>query len=258
MTSYTTSALIACGSAALTSVVCLLRRRRRKRVLVTGFHDWHGIAGNVWRYENNPTAKFLLGWTNDDDGDDEPHTQVTGRYSGALAILLQNERSDVDWHFLTLPVVWNTANSIDYASYDIVINMGLDTSVPPKHVHLEDGAYNKRSVADGIGFAPPTDVCDTHELKGAVLYNKAVGEVIADVCETTFDGGMTCARAVARPENTYICNETNWTGLQSSVEYNYFAHVPQVTTEDDYYGMSDTMFTVITRLVDASKVATWV
>eukprot|EP01061_Rhynchopus_euleeides_P016801 TRINITY_DN28127_c0_g1_i1.p2 TRINITY_DN28127_c0_g1~~TRINITY_DN28127_c0_g1_i1.p2 ORF type:complete len:244 (+),score=79.93 TRINITY_DN28127_c0_g1_i1:105-836(+) len=239
-------ALIA-GSAACASYVCYLNQMKgRKRVLVTGFNDWSDVQGDVWRCVENPTGMMLIGWS----GAASP--PAASFYLGPLPAYLRQHRPDVEWHFVTLPVVWSTSATIDYPSYDVVINLGLDGTLPAKTLHLEDGAYNGRKGKDAVASTPPTNVCESSMDPGAVLAREEVSRVIAKVSGAQLPSGFDCKSIKARSGNTFICNETNWRGLSSGVSYSYFVHVPPVDTETLLDQTAAAVGGAVIRLVDES------
>ena len=221
----------------------------KKRVLVTGFNDWADVQGNIWKLEVNPTGMLIV-------GAGAPSPPAVTAYTGPLPSFLRENAQDVEWHFLTLPVVWTTSATIDYTQYDIVINMGLNPSSEMKanNVMVENGAYNMRVGEDAVKFNPPTDVNSTTLAKGAVLARPEVSDIVTAVAGMQLPGGFEICVMDARKGNTYICNETNWRGLEAGlageVTHNFFIHMPFPTTKGDMAPLTRAVGSTILALVD--------
>ncbi len=204
------------------------------RVLVTGFNDWKdlGEPPNLWRCRDNPSCRLLLG----DPSDDTPTT-----FQGPLIPALSRAAGDRDitWSFATLPVTWGvTAEQTPYAEHDVVVHLGLGVYDRDDEVFVEAGAYNLRKGTDAAGNSADEPI---FESQPDVL--AATPKIVAAV--EAVDGrsfGRMRARAMqARPQNSYLCNETHSLALDAvrqsqaaggSLEAAFFVHIPQPVGED--------------------------
>jgi len=178
------------------------------RVLITGFHDWRELDGNVWRCRDNPACRLLLG---------SPSSEPPPTRSGPLARALRAANADVDFTFQTLPVTWNTAAGLDLMRFDVVIHLGLGVYDRHDTILLEHGAFNRRSAApdaiarNGSGRAiVEADGASTTDLYVGVMQPRYA---TLDTQPALLSGGgsdpaFQLTTAEAREANTYICNET--------------------------------------------------
>eukprot|EP01064_Diplonema_japonicum_P011508 TRINITY_DN1890_c1_g1_i1.p1 TRINITY_DN1890_c1_g1~~TRINITY_DN1890_c1_g1_i1.p1 ORF type:complete len:232 (+),score=54.13 TRINITY_DN1890_c1_g1_i1:30-725(+) len=199
------------------------------RVLVTGFTDWHEVEGDIFKCEKNPSGRVVIG--------------------GKLDEMLREKGKGVEWHFLRLPVVWGTAKVIDYAAYDVVINIGLNSGAADDIITLEDGAFNGRRGADAVGHAI-SEPLDHHGC--ASLSIPALSSIVRSLHNTKV-APFSIATTAHRPSNSYICNETHWNTLsavqQGHIAAGYFVHIPDVKVSD----LSSALCTLILTLVAKSK-----
>jgi len=202
-------------------------RSRPLRVLVTGFHDWRNLDGNIWRCRDNPSCRLIYG-----AACPTPPVQRRGPLVSALAAL----RLDASFDFVTLPTVWHTAAGLDLCAYDVVVHMGLGVYDAHDKLLLELGAYNERRGGDALGATAG----HTIDSGGAQVLDPphALARKIADLDGQTF-GGFSIDVAPARPENSFICNETHHRALRAqslglpTPRAVYFVHLPYPAKEDE-------------------------
>lgn len=217
-------------------------------VLVTGFHDWEelGEPPNVWRCRDNPSCRLLVG---------EPSTERPTRFDGPLVQALRTSAPDYSWRFSTLPVTWGAYESLDTSQVDVVVNLGLGVYDSVDRLFLEDGAYNLREGADAAGAEPDSAAFAEH------------GDTVAEPGSTAgrlaaFDGrafgNYTVVVKPARPENSYLCNETHLRALSDvrasalddtlPLRAAYFVHIPYADG-DDYAALAAGVSGLVQELV---------
>lgn len=226
------------------------------RVLVTGFNDWKdlGDPANVWRCRDNPSCRLLLG----SETLDRPTT-----HEGPLVRMLERRTTTANgraiaWSFGTMPVTWGIADTLpDYADYDVVVHLGLGVYDTFDVLQLEDGAYNGRRGADAVGREADEAIASST----AQVLDAAAGTPIASRVRTLDGrsfGDYTLRVARARPDNSYLCNETHFRALErvnASVEAGqrlrqaYFVHIPYAE-HDDYARLAQGVAGVVFALVD--------
>lgn len=210
---------------------------RRPRVLVTGFTDWHGVQDNVFRCRDNPSCRLLLG---------EACVAPPIARNGALPRFLRGVAPHVDWCFMPLPTLWGTSRVCDRLAYDAVFHLGLGVYDCHDKLLLEDGAFNQRCCyEDAAG-----------NTKVAKTIDEAADLIVSDACQaaslasvdgmSVASGSFTLQVVGARPENSYICNETHFWALQALAESRsepacegrlaraFFIHIPQPAWRDDF------------------------
>ena len=236
---------------------------RRLRVLITGFHDWRELEGNVWRCRDNPACQLLI-------GPEATQTPPLSR-SGALVKALAATVSDVDFCYTTLPVTWNTAAGLDLNFYDVVIHLGLGVYDCHDKILLERGAYNFRSLSpdalavSGGGAAISEGEAEEYystlgmEMRHEALARSPVALNRTETPTKTFK--LETVRA--RPKNTYICNETHWRALKaveaaeasssdggSRLRAGYFIHLPYASeATGGYPALGSAVAELIGRIV---------
>lgn len=200
------------------------------RALVTGFHDWRDLNGapstNLFRCRDNPSCRLLLGL---------PSSAPTLTRKGELAERLRRlpEHSHhVEWVFQTLPTVWGTASGLDLEEFDVVFHLGLGVYGKHDTILLEDGAYNSRNGPDAVGIEGGASL-----EYGApqVLENKRMSAAVRQLDGEHVSEEFVVSTLPARPQNSYICNETHWRGLkalqcsesrQGRLKAVFFIHLP--------------------------------
>ena len=175
---------------------------RQPRVLITAFHDWRDVQGNVWRCRDNPSCRLLLG---------EAVSTPPLKRNGPLVQALTRTDISADFTFQTLPVTWGTANGLDLHSYDIVIHLGLGVYDNFRTILLENGAYNFRNNgSDALNHQGADEVIESGAQKHLKL-DSAMLKRYADLrrmpSTLTTDPTFEVVEAPSRRENTYICNE---------------------------------------------------
>jgi hypothetical protein len=225
------------------------------RVLVTGFNDWKDLGDppNVWRCRDNPSCRLLLG----DETAARPDT-----HAGPLVELLTGhattaEGRAITWTFGTMPVTWGVADTVpDYDSYDVVVHVGLGVYDTFSVLKLEDGAFNQRKGTDAAGREADEAIASG---SGEVLDAPEGTDIAARVRSLdghTF-GAYTLQVARARPENSYLCNETHFRALErvdasvasgGRLRHAYFLHIPYAE-EDDYARLARGVAGVVIALV---------
>jgi hypothetical protein len=225
----------------------------RKRVLVTGFHDWHELEGNLWRCRDNPSCRLILG---------PPTNSPPLAREGALVTALATV--DADFTYQTLPVIWGTTASLDVLSYDVVIHLGLGVYDNKESILVEQGAYNLRRGNDALGHEPLALTIET----GAPEVQQSSGEMreryAALAEEPRLPGGFVLRDAPARRANSFICNESHWRALSAQREAAggienknggntrlraaYFLHLPYAKA-DDHKELASAVAAVICRIV---------
>eukprot|EP00659_Diplonema_papillatum_P022208 gene22208-34081_t len=216
---------------------------RRPVVLVTGFNDWNHVE-SLWQCSENPSGRLLVG--------DAGSRSADAPKDGRLPALLREGRPDVEWRFLTLPVVWGIGAAVDYTAYDVVIHLGLQSALGPTLIQIEDGAYNLGVGLDAAGFqnSGPLDPL----FPGDSLHNDTVTRVVRSLEDEQLPGGFKCFVVDPTRHNTYICNETNWRAVRKTnegvVAAGYFLHIPQQGF--DLALLAEALAALIPKLVDLS------
>jgi hypothetical protein len=190
------------------------------RVLVTGFHDWKDLDSNIWRCRDNPSCRLIYGASCP-----TPPVERRGPLVSALAAL----RLDATFDFVTLPTLWHTAAGLDLCAYDVVVHMGLGVYDAHDKLLLELGAYNERRGNDALGATAG----HTIDAGGAQVLDPppTLARRIAELDGRTL-GGFRIDVARARPENSFICNETHHRALRAQAlgagapRSVYFVHLP--------------------------------
>eukprot|EP00448_Togula_jolla_P002605 CAMPEP_0170608950 /NCGR_PEP_ID=MMETSP0224-20130122/21861_1 /TAXON_ID=285029 /ORGANISM="Togula jolla, Strain CCCM 725" /LENGTH=261 /DNA_ID=CAMNT_0010934217 /DNA_START=1 /DNA_END=783 /DNA_ORIENTATION=+ len=219
---------------------------RRPRILVTGFNDWHGTKENLFRCRDNPSCRLLLG----------PECLAPPvKRDGPLPKVLRTAAPHVDWCFMTLPTIWGTAEVCDRLSFDAVFHIGLGVYDRHDCILLEDGAFNSRCSA-----------CDASGMKCEKIIDEACGQVLVNPQQSAAVKSLHAARVGegnfeievrgARPDNTYICNETHFRALQAvalsegsagRLQAAYFVHIPQPASAEDFDPLAQAVGEVILR-----------
>ena len=202
---------------------------RRPRVLITGFHDWRELENNIWRCRDNPSCRLLFG---------PPSASPPVERAGPLVRALKSLEADFSFH--SLPVIWGTAGACDPLTFDLVVHMGLGVYDTTDKILLECGAYNERRGNDALG-KPAGHTMDAGAPQ--VLMDETMRANVTALDGSRLPGGHTVEMAMARPANTYICNETNWRALKAvahakanpdcRLKHAYFVHLPYATSTDE-------------------------
>lgn len=236
------------------------RSRSSARILVTGFHDWEGLDNppNVWKICKNPSARLLVG-----DACDAPPSEKKGPLAKVLRKLERSTRAGWEFSFQTLPTTWRSSWCLDRSFFDVVIHLGLGVYDCVDKILVEDGAINKRAnLKDAAGNLPPAGMLDE---KGPNVLEASPRQrrAIADIDGRTVSGGgnsdtpplFTVQRVAARPENSYICNETHWSGLLDVQRGKgrrpaavFFVHIPFPKVNEDYEPLATAVAAVIDEL----------
>jgi len=225
--------------------------QRNIKVLVTGFNDWNdlGEPKNIWKCDKNPSCRLLLG---------SVHTEKPSNYHGPLTQELEKE-SQIEWHYITLPVLWHIAESIEYAKYDIVIHLGLNNFLPRNNFNIEYGAFNLRLGKDALGRSRLEVIDDDlNENKIYPYPNAREMEAVFGQIDGKTLMGYKVEIKKAYPQNSYICNETNFTALKhlqqnfikpssSLLRAAYFIHIPYAENQD-YKKLASGVSTLIHEL----------
>ncbi len=221
------------------------------RVLVTGFNDWTDLGDppNLWRCRDNPSCRLLVG---------EPILDSPGTYEGPLVSALHTAAGDrgITWSFATLPVTWGAAaERTPYAEHDVVVHLGLGVYDRDDEVFVEAGAYNLRKGTDAAGQGAAEPIFESQpEILAA---SPAVAAAVEAVDGRTF-GTMRARTMQARPQNTYLCNETHSLALDAvrrsqaeggSLEAAFFVHIPQ-PAEQDWDRLAESVAGVVIALLD--------
>lgn len=237
---------------------------QRPRVLITGFHDWRDLDGNIWRCRDNPSCRLLL-------GSECPSPPI--RRDGPLPQALRFLCAEVaDFTFVTLPVLWGTSAGLDLLSYDIVIHLGLGVYDRDDLILVETDAYNMRRGADALAHAPPGQ---TIEMGSDQVLERSSGmharyaRLGAGLAEQ-LPGDFQLSVAKARPANSYICNETHWRALRAQLQAHemndaaaqddrrrlqaaYFLHLPRARDEN-HCELANAVAEVVRRILKIEEV----
>ena len=254
------AAIAATASAATASVSGLARteeaappRARRPRVLVTGFHDWTELDGNIWRCRDNPSCRLLLG---------PPSTSPPLARDGPLPRALAAAAVPADFCYITLPVIWNTASGLDLGAFEIVIHLGLGVYDSHHTILLERDAYNMRRGTDALSHAPPGQGLEDGAPQVQECSPSLAVQHAAVARDGELPGGFTVRVAPARTANSYICNATHWRALKAERELphprrpraGYFVHVPYAAEGDaDHAALAHAVAVLVGRIVEAER-----
>mmetsp|Transcript_78435 Transcript_78435/g.156896 ORF Transcript_78435/g.156896 Transcript_78435/m.156896 type:complete len:278 (-) Transcript_78435:324-1157(-) len=255
---------------ALVAIIVVCRRLSKRgkppsqfRVLVTGFNDWRNVeTRGVWTSDENPSSRLIVGEASD--------VPPIGRH-GPLVKVLHGLSScnptlgNIEWSFMTLPTLWNVSSSLDYGFYDIVIHLGLGVYDNHTTILVEDGAFNSCCAhPDASGRLPPKK--QLAELHPSVLDSEGVTKRVLTSLKSPVDARETPLMpcnfrvevAAARPQNSYICNETNWralsavrevgTGVNGRLRAAFFIHVPYAKDPKEYGPLAEAVAGVISHL----------
>lgn len=237
------------------------------RVLVTGFHDWASLGSpphvDLWRAHDNPTARLIRGPC----ASVEPgSTLLPAQPAGPLVQQLRGGQlatSNVLFRFVTLSTCWCTSNAVDYEDFDVVVHLGVGVYDSHSRIMLEDGAFNKRRPSP-----------DAAQLQGAPRIDPAAGDVLeVPPCSRVLEGldglrippGFELQTVAARPENSYICNETHWRALTAVAKAwqdgpalprpraAFFVHTPHTAPGAGDEPLAEAVAGVVERLVERSR-----
>ena len=250
----------AAAAAAASAFASSCDAKKKPRVLVTGFHDWRELEGNIWRCRDNPSCRLLLGAASE-----KPPVKRDGPLARAL-----RESNTADFSFQTLPTTWGTSSGIDLTSYDIVIHLGLGVYDNHTTILLENSAYNMRNAtADALRVAGSGGPIEEGErrimkLESGQLTRYADLRREPSKLGNATDGGkaFTVMEAPARKENSYICNETHWRSLRAVSTATdakpvaaYFIHVPYAdpNREKGYEELAAAVATLVQRIVELER-----
>jgi hypothetical protein len=221
------------------------------RVLVTGFNDWRGLGDppNVWRCRDNPSCRLLVG---------DPLELAPSEFSGPLVDRLAASDPTIEWRFATLPVTWGAFAEVP-SDVDVIVNIGLGVYDRLDAVQLEAGAYNLREGADAAASERPGPIADTAESVLAAPADSPIAARLAGFAGRTV-AGYEVLVAPARPENSYLCNETHYFALSTLADPSargqldavYFLHIPYAN-DGDYPALADAVAGVILGLVRADS-----
>ena len=226
--------------------------RPKVRVLVTGFHDWRdlGQPPDLWRCRDNPSCRLLVG---------EPtvgREPVSADFDGPLVSALRGKASaDVTYDFDTLPVTWGAYDLLgDLGRYDVVVHLGLGVYDTTEAIQVEHGAFNSRRGTDAAGSDRAEPISEMHPDR--IDANHHVEARIAAIAGRRH-GAYVTRVGEARPENSFLCNETHFRALQSlasaggTLEAAYFVHIPSVMADDpSHERLADGVAGVIRALVE--------
>lgn len=220
------------------------------RVLVTGFNDWKDLGDppNVWRCRDNPSCRLLVG---------EPRLDAPTTFEGPLVSALTAAAGDRDitWSYTTLPVTWGVAaERTPYAEHDVVVHLGLGVYDRDDEVFVEAGAYNLRKGTDAAGQSAQEPIFESEP--EVLAASPEVAAAVEAIDGRTF-GAMRARTMQARPQNTYLCNETHSLALDAvrqsqadggSLEAAFFVHIPQ-PAEQDWDRLAGSVAGVVLALV---------
>lgn len=220
------------------------------RVLVTGFNDWKDLGDppNLWRCRDNPSCRLLVG-----DARSEAPTAFDGPLVSALKTAAGDR--DITWSFSTLPVTWGVAaERTPYADHDVVVHVGLGVYDRDDEVFVEAGAYNLRKGTDAAGHSAqePIFASEPEVLEASPKVAAAVQAVDGQMF-----GSMKARTMPARPQNSYLCNETHSLALEAvrksqteggSLEAAFFVHIPQ-PVQEDWERLAESVAGVVLALV---------
>ena len=219
------------------------------RVLVTGFNDWRDLGDPpvIWRCRDNPSCRLLLG----DLGLDA--SGPPSRYTGPLVERLERGGPEIAWTFQTLPVTWGVFEQVP-TEHDVIINIGLGIYDRFDALQLERGAYNLQRGEDALRVAREGAI---DPRRGEILDPPQGSPIAARITSLvgTRIGGFEILGAAARPDNSYLCNQTHWYALAAlhargeGPREVYFLHIPYAE-QDDYEALADAVAGVVLGLVE--------
>lgn len=226
--------------------------------MITGFHDWRELAGNVWRCRDNPSCRLILG---------PPSETPPILRDGPLVRALKDtvDTAAAEFCFITLPVTWGTASGLDLTAFDIVIHIGLGVYDSHDTLLLEHGAYNFRGTgADALrtaGANEPIEPGAPKHLKLSEAMLKRYADLRREPSKLAQSSAeFSVVEAPSRKENAYICNETHWRALRA-VEASmsadgrpaaaYFIHVPYANPDRvaGYEELAHAVAALVNRIV---------
>jgi hypothetical protein len=219
------------------------REEQPVRVLITGFNDWHDIhdARELWRCRDNPSCRLLIG----DAASEEPRA-----FEGPLATRLRSAAPQVEWTFRTMPVTWGVFAEPP-PGFDVIINIGLGVYDTDDALQLERGAYNLHEGLDAAQAAAsgPIDASAAE----VVLPSAALLDRI-DALAGRELAGYRVRVAAARPDNSYLCNETHFFALAAQARSGspravYFLHIPQPRAEGGFEALGEAVAQLVLELV---------
>ncbi|MCA9685768.1 MAG: hypothetical protein KC457_26565, partial [Myxococcales bacterium] len=159
-----------------------------------------------------------------------------------------------------LPVTWDAFAEVP-RDVDVIINMGLGVYDRLDALQLEAGAYDLRAGADAMGHERPGPIgAPEGTAREATLPAPADSPIagrIAALAGTTV-AGYEVRVTPARPENSYLCNETHFRALsalhapkpEQRLREVYFLHIP-VAADGDYQALAEAVAGVLLTLVEA-------
>ena len=246
------------------------------RVLVTGFCDWKGLRGNVWRRRDNPSCRLLVGAAQRVGVDPTPAADgAAGAQSGELTRRLWESSAagatvdgrPVEFTFKLKPVVWDNAVGpfcAECMHYDSVIHLGLGVYDSTNTILIEQGAFNQTKGTDVIGVE--RDCAADDRVAAQVLQPAAGGAVPAAIARAIGIGldkdGFKICGAPARRSNTYLCNQTHWKALRAldlaataepkpgRLRSVFFLHIPHPQVTGQYAPLASALHGVIGQLLD--------
>ena len=200
---------------------------RPLRVLITGFHDWRELDGNVWRCRDNPSCRLIYGAAC-------PSPPIERR--GPLVTALRKGSLKATFDFVTMPTLWHTAAGLDLLAYDVVFHLGLGVYDGHDKLLIELGAYNERRGGDAQGSTAghTIDAGSAQELPPPPELERRIMSLSGTSIQ-----GFKIDVAPARAANTFICNETHHRALRAHALGDgapsavYFIHLPYPAKGDE-------------------------
>lgn len=213
------------------------------RVLITGFNDWHDIhdARELWRCRDNPSCRLLIGA----EATGEPRS-----FEGPLATRLRGAAPQIEWTFRTMPVTWGVFAEPP-PGFDVIINIGLGVYDTDAALQLERGAYNLHQGSDAAQ-QPASGPIDASKPE-LVLPSDAMLTTIDALAGRTL-AGYAIRVAAARPDNSYLCNETHFYALAEQARSGspravYFLHIPQPSASGGFDALAEAVALLVLELV---------
>jgi pyrrolidone-carboxylate peptidase len=220
---------------------------RPRRVLVTGFHDWRelGDPPAIWRCRDNPSCRLLIG-----DAGLEARS-APDRHAGPLVERLEEAAPEIEWSFRTMPVTWNVFAEVP-TEHDVIINIGLGVYDRFDALQLERGAYNLQDGQDALGRSAGGAIDPNRPTVLEPPATSAIAARIDALVGTTIAGYEILGRP-ARPENSYLCNQTHWFALAAvhsgeGPREAYFLHIPYAK-DGDHEPLAEAVAGVVLALV---------